>query len=218
MSEVSGTWIRNGSQLSSLQVVLDSWVAECRRYGEIVDDHCWWHNERANVSILAIAAGRANWAAIEEFGTEKKGKRAAKAEGYGRCDLFLCSPRHRIEFAIEAKVAWQRLSDESLDSGHKIGADLEKIDQQWTHAWSDAGALYKDEADHRLAALFVVPYADQGEFDSSALIGYVKRLPGIDACAYYFCDAKDFLKGSSGHFYPGVILAMRHRKRSTSDH
>lgn len=215
MREQSAVWIRNESSLSSLRVVLESWVSECRRYGEIVEDHCWWHNERANVSVLAVSAGRVDWAAIEEFGTEKKRAIETKSEGHGRCDLYLCSPKHRKEFALEAKVAWQRMSTQTNAADIGMDSEFPKIDEQWRHAWSDAGALSRDEADHRVAALFIVPYLDDREFRSDRLVEYARGLPGIDACAYYFCDSSSLIDGSSGHFYPGVILALRHRKRSS---
>ena len=57
--------------------------------------------ERANTGLLAAAATRNGWVALEECRTDKTGKQSKKDSYTGRCDLVLWRDRRHHE--IEAK-------------------------------------------------------------------------------------------------------------------
>lgn len=71
------------SEYAPLEPLLNSWISTVKSYCELhkqfeLSENCWWHNERASISILAGAAwriphGEDQWVAIEEFATNKRG-------------------------------------------------------------------------------------------------------------------------------------------------
>lgn len=66
-------------------------------------DAPYWHNERANIGILASACWANGWVALEEFSAEKNNSDNKEKNKSGRCDLWVCSPDGRNNYAIEAK-------------------------------------------------------------------------------------------------------------------
>jgi hypothetical protein len=193
------------------------------------EDNSWWYNERASLSLLAAAAwGVKGWGALEEYSTTKQGVVPANKvdEGQikrGRCDLWL---GNRTGYALEAKQAWQ-----------SIGARANNVNvwKALRHAWSDAGKLTVDEADKRLAAVFVSPYIAVSDILKSGsgkkpVVDRVKVCarvddwlttlnlkgdPRVHAFAWVFprqCDL--YLGKDNKNLFPGTVLIMSERKRS----
>jgi hypothetical protein len=71
----------------------------------------WWYNERASISLLAAAAGRAGAIALEEYFTDPAPlKRRPRKYKYLRQDL--CLKVNHSEYVGEAKQVWMLLPSE----------------------------------------------------------------------------------------------------------
>ena len=209
----NGIW--NCASLRLLKPILRSWQRECRRYTRVLEggDVCWWFNERANVGTFAIAAARQpGWVALEEF-SSKKGRvdeLGVRRHSRGRCDLYLAN-RSR-DYAMEFKHAWQPLFAQR--------DPLSVARNYWSKAWTDAGALYRDEADLRLAGLFVVPHhvsIDEKKVEDrlELFLGEMKNLPDVEALAWWFPQSERKRRAETGRYFPGVALALRRRRKAT---
>lgn len=201
--------------LKRFKVVAASWAKECERYTKALEDAPWWYNERANVGLLATAASRINWIALEEYGTEKVGRRvkrgADKSTKNGRCDLYMydCpSSKNKdasdLAFAIEAKQAWPAMTVRASSS--------DRVSKRWSAALEAARELDRGEADHRIAALFVVPYSKEA-FDAEARSSMVDRclaLKGVHAVAWYWVPEGEKVPQNldTKNYFPGVLLAI----------
>ena len=73
--------------------------------------------ERANTGLLAAAATRTGWVALEESSVEKTDKYSAKLTYSGHCDLVLWRDKRHHE--IEAKVTRPSLSSRSTNKLNK---------------------------------------------------------------------------------------------------
>jgi hypothetical protein len=212
----SGVWV--SSKLRVFEPLLRSWLRECKRYTEITGtDVCWWFNERASISTFAIAAARRRgWVALEEF-SNKKGRidaKGAKRVGHGRCDLYLANSK--TDYAFEFKQAWQPL--------FALKDPLSVARRRWTEAWTDVGALNRDEAMYRMAGTFIVPFfrpvpgqRREGTVVTerlTRLIAELRELEDVQACAWLFPRAERLRRSETGSYFPGIALALRRRKRA----
>ncbi|SPJ33409.1 hypothetical protein [Kushneria phyllosphaerae] len=216
---------------TELHALCQSWIECLERYSSLharyeIDDNGWWHNERASISLLAGAAWKLGWVALEEFGTNKRGHKIPseeRGERVGRCDLYLSS--EKTSFAIEAKQAWQRIGERS--------APFADAENQMQKAWQDSGYLHSHEADRRLAVTFIVPHlpisqvknSDAGQVDAHKLrnhvnewleqVGDFQRLRGkATRYAYYFpTDGHRYTNEYTGRIFPGVVMVAEERLR-----
>ncbi|WP_419307911.1 hypothetical protein J8402_04270 [Chromohalobacter israelensis] len=212
-----------------LQPLLESWLGALDEYSRLhrefgIDDNPWWHNERASISLLAGAAWRKGWVALEEFGTSKRGHKIPseeRGERVGRCDLYVTN--REVSIAMEAKQAWQRI-------GYRSQADKEVRDKLQS-AWGDTGYLHAYEADKRFAATFIVPNLPASEVEDGDAIsptllrekvlewlelmaGFCRRPGKPVSFAYFFpSDGERYWNDYTGTVYPGVVLVMEERVR-----
>ena len=100
---------------SVLLPILDGWrdaiVDYCAMWNG--KDNPYFHNERANVSLLVAGAWRCGAIALEEYPTEKaplKARHRHTVHSWGRCDLLVSIKRRKkiYDFQIEAKQVWIR--------------------------------------------------------------------------------------------------------------
>ncbi|MBA2781107.1 hypothetical protein [Billgrantia kenyensis] len=222
-------------EYTHLKPLLEAWLSTVDHYCTLhrkfeLQENCWWHNERASISILAGAAWRVpdkrgQWAAIEEFATHKRGLvEQGHVEGdtrYGRCDLYITNSK--VSYAIEAKQAWQSIGDRSSGLVN-VRAGLET-------AWKDAGTLHSNEADQRMAVTFIVPFIPvsevrkEGKVDPDGVRDKVEawlknmepfeRVKGKStAYAYYFpYQCGDYLNEVVGRLFPGLVMVLERRLR-----
>jgi hypothetical protein len=214
MSNGDVIYIKTSDALSSLKPVLRKWAELVVRYPNAFagEGACYWHNERANIGILAAAAWQAEgekWVALEEYGTQKR-------HGVGRCDLYIANianAKKTVSFAVEAKLAWQNI-------GRRVRAPYQAVSEKWGQAWADTGELHRDEAKHRILACFVVPRFPASEEGSVNVEewrkGLVRNFP-TDALAWAFPESSASLTSSrDNRIYPGVCLLLRERLRANS--
>lgn len=216
-----------------VEILLKAWIKAIERYtGTFPSDNPWWYNERASLSVLAGAAWTIkDWFALEEFSTLKRLRTVTPGvdEGHlrnGRCDLFICSPRH--SFALEAKQANQSIGDRSSGAQY--------VSRAIKAAWEDSGDLVCGEGDRRFGATFVVPTIPRSEVrpeggnlcqicpqkveqylkswltDDPDFIGQSLKSTQF---AYIFprVGNADYILGK--RYYPGIVLILEERYRAT---
>lgn len=112
MKSFRGYKIKGRKGMSHWACVLEEWVLAIERYTRIMggEDAPYYYNERANVSVLAGAAWKAGWVALEEFQSEKGYRNKAKTNG--RTDLYFANDTS--EEIVEAKFKWICMGSDSL--------------------------------------------------------------------------------------------------------
>jgi hypothetical protein len=228
--------VKTSSDLRGLRPLLEQWTQLIPEYCAAFkcSDNPWWYGERANLSVLAGAAWRLQngWHALEEYPADKRrtngGKKGVepvvpedgvektkKKSPRGRCDLYVS---HRTTgFVIEAKQAWQNLS--SATRKDRFAAAM-------TLARRDAGNLHADEADHRIGAVFVVPFiptkalrepnaGKKAPIDTrkaATMVGdWIKnsRIGEHSGYAYvYTRHCGDYVSVKGDRVFPGVVLVL----------
>ncbi len=177
-----------------ISALMNKWFKEMERYRDATGgDVSWWYTERANVGMLASAAVRSDWAALEEYSTDKARppKKGGKPSSKGRCDLYLMAPKqwdkNEVSFAFETKQVWQPIGTSE--------PKLERIKKAWDRAVHDAGCLLSKEADHRMAGLFVVPYIQKADYHKAkaelenrltAIVEFVNSMSDVDLVATHW--------------------------------
>ena len=220
----SGVRLLAESKLPSKRIkhLLHGWTEECHRQFNAFDEEApWWYGERANISVLASAAARLSWIALEEFATQKtlgsKSKDKKKAESkYGRCDLYVYDYKQRgsgnvgasgQDFAFEAKHAWGAFRPKSGQES--------RVEAKWSQAVEAARCLHIEEADHKLGLLFFVPFAKNPEFSPEERMSAVERacsFEGVEAVAWYWIGSKIQKPPcieANKEYYPGIVVALR---------
>ena len=210
-------------KLKSLRPLLNEWTGIVLRYCALSRfcDNPWWFNERATLSTLAGAAwSLPDWVALEEFKTLKRDSvPSTKVEQGqltpGRCDLYVSNKKY--DFAFEAKQAWQSIG--------KNSGGMKYVCLAMGKAWTDAGNLDVDEASHRLAATFIVPYIPSVQAKNADdlavreavtkwienLLKELKQSDKLAAVAYVFpAKAKKF-RNDNGVAFPGIVLLIQER-------
>ncbi|HWH85883.1 MAG TPA: hypothetical protein VNV36_03820 [Pseudomonas sp.] len=136
--------------LQAIEPVLNSWITCTQRYIDMWEggDLPYWYNEQANVSILAGAAWKADWTAIEEYQIIKIATEAdEKTSVIGRNDLYIADEKNG--FCIEAKVAYVPIDN--------LTAARDWILGKCKLATFEAGRLDYDEP--KVGAVFIAPYS-----------------------------------------------------------
>ncbi|MDO9017996.1 MAG: hypothetical protein Q8S73_40020 [Deltaproteobacteria bacterium] len=84
--------------------VFKHWREIVDHYHRITDDHCWWHTEASNLSMLGAAIIRAEHIAIHEYSVDRNthGGRAR-----GRADIWISVGE--ASYLLEAKQRWNSI-------------------------------------------------------------------------------------------------------------
>lgn len=208
--------------LEPLRPVLQAWIDSVQQYNKLFkgNDLPYWYNERANVSVLAGAAWKAGFVALEEYQTQKtslpaKEPMAVESETpeqpiEGRNDLYIGDQMH--EWVIEAKVAYPDLCNAAVRDPH--------LHQQMKAAIQCARQLNEDGM--HLAALFVAPSNPNQSASAQAIDAYLHTAPQqlqaklqtttgqalqLGAHAWVACDAakESFIEKREKKFYYPVV-------------
>lgn len=204
-----------------IRALLKSWIAAVERYCNQADDNPWWYNERATLSTLAGAAWTMGWSALEEYVSVKRLKIAIEGVDHGtlrkgRVDLVLVSPKS-TQIAIEAKQALQPVK------GYQY------VIAAMDAAWKDSNYLLSHHYHRRFAVTFVVPSISSKllEDENTELQGLLedwlgkvyeiamKRGRPIHM-AYVFPALRDLPYEHDNRHFPGVVILMEERLRSTT--
>jgi len=184
--------------LRGWETLFEEWILTVERFCRLSPgDAPYWYTERANVGLLAGAAWRCGWIALEEFQSEK----SAEDLGWrGRLDLWLSSAVE--SYLIEAKQAWPYLG--GATGSRTAGGALKE-------AHADALNLVLTDPELRVGVAFCSPYhhlrgGNRVEDELRRLLEEVQQLPW-DAMAWCFPAATRALVDRHGErVYPGVLL------------
>ena len=205
----------------ALRPLLTAWTDVVLRYCAIEhhQDNPWWFNERATLSTLAGAAwSLPGWAALEEFSTRKRGgivpkDRTDDGSRTGRCDLYVTTRRRDNSYAIEAKQAWQPIGPRS--------DGCQNVLRMMKSAWDDAGNLHIEDAAHRLAITFIVPFITKShtpethrEMVEQWLVTIESEVERSKLTAYAHVFPKNFqhFKNEVSELtFPGVVMLVKER-------
>jgi hypothetical protein len=229
-------WVRRSGGLNGLRPVLEAWVDRsmdyCNRH--CFEDNAWWYNERASLSVLAAAAWSIDgWCALEEYPTDKRrqgeipNSRTDAGEitperHRGRCDLWI---GNHTGYAVEAKQAWQSIGPLARGKNPRVWNQL-------TAARKAAGCLTSNEANERVAALFVAPYIPASAVQvidrrKRVVLDKVHQLVSewltdldlksrahVHAYAWVFPEkTQKFISSDARFLFPGTLLILSRRKR-----
>jgi hypothetical protein len=187
--------------LQAIEPVLHSWITCTQRYIDVWEgnDLPYWYNEQANVSILAGAAWKADWTAIEEYQISKIATEASeKATSIGRNDLYIANDQHG--FCIEAKVAYVPIDNLTYARNWIIG--------KCELATADARRLNYNEP--RLGAIFIAPFSldkPAGRDQVDAFQAMLQALPN-DALAWICAATAQKTPSHDNKRYPMVALLL----------
>lgn len=189
--------------------LLHEWMFMMQKYHKVTEDAPYWYTERANVGLLAAAAWRCGYVALEEYGDTKRRAKAdaqsaaADTRDYsGRIDLWI--GRHGCPEGeiIEAKLAW-------LTALH----DIPKTKKELQRGMENAIAAAKESKSGKgatLALTFYVPAVAPGTGDIVAQINKLVELAKeqkSSVIAWYFPESsRQMYLEEYQTYYPGVLL------------
>lgn len=187
--------------LEPLEPVLHSWITCTQRYINVWDgdDLPYWYNEQANVSILAGAAWKADWSAIEEYQISKIATEANERTSLiGRNDLYIADDNNG--FCIEAKVAYVPIDN--------LAYARDRIMDKCKLATVDAGRL--DYSEPKLGAVFIAPYSLDRPASSEQIQAFQIMLQALpnDALAWICPDNAQKTPSHDDKRYPMVALLL----------
>jgi len=190
--------------------MIEEWLLNIERYGRVTDgDVPYWYNERANVSVLAGAAWRCGWVALEEFQTEKQepvpeeGDVIDAKRWKGRCDLFICSDVRSD--TIEAKFKWLSLNSRDIE-----GQSSQLLDK----ALSDAHNTSCGESIHAVGVAFIPFYIKEAALSEDidelidGALDEMKKI-GADLIAWCFPEFMRDNVSEKGYIHPGVVMLAK---------
>jgi len=161
---------------------------------------------------LAAAAWKTKgFLSLEEFSTTK-GRKRAKSEKSGRCDLKLWHDSKR-GYVFEGKQTWCR-----LDRGIDLNRKCDDIMAAFRKGLDDARRL-KTRMGRRFGLCFVSPRIHVNERDSldlrlDLLLYLLAKKQHPHAIAWYFAeDPRSLVDKYTGLLYPGIVLLLREVKK-----
>ena len=153
MYSVEGFYTR-GTKLSHWEPICEEWILLGKRYSRMTEygENAFGYGELPNVSMLAGAAWRCGYIALQEFAWDKQKENGRS----GRADLYLCNTEYTEEY-IEAKFDWL-----SLQSRDPSGV----IDKAMKNALNDA-VRTKQSSRHikTVAVSFIAIYSKLTDYD-----------------------------------------------------
>lgn len=198
-------------RLEGWRPILNQWIGLVSKYagGNWGTEYVrvpYWYTERANVGLLAGAAIREDWLALEEFTHDKVGREGQGKKG--RLDLWL--RRGESMWAVEAKQCWPAPGG-SVRNGMK---DAVRAAEETLHGYDGAQPV------HKVAVCFAVP-----QFPVNAkeplnqrvdrfLLRVTRDFPEgsveADAVAWTFPEHfRGLIDKDREYFYPGVVLIAK---------
>lgn len=183
-------------ELAPFQPILEEWTKCVQEYIDCWEggDLPYWYNERANVSVLAGAAWRAGFTAIEEYQIKKQGVTSDK-DSNGRNDLYITDKNFGI--AIEAKVLFPKIDE--LDS---------QISTAIKNAISDVKKI-KAVDGHRAGVVFIAPYTTSIATDEQVKLfsQHIAAINNVDAYAF-ICPQTNNPKSHDEKYYPCAAVLI----------
>lgn len=204
MKSIKGYEIKDKKDLSHWDCLLKEWISAIEKYSKIMEglDASYFYNERANVGVLAGAAWRAGWVALEEFQSMKGYRNEKKVNG--RCDLYFAR-ENLDEELIEAKFKWICLGSSNVK---------ERIECSMQAALHD---VRKSKADSNLRSVgvgFFPAYRRNTRVNNPDLLidKTIRDAREANHHAIAWCfpqEMRDHVSDLTGNLLPGIILLAR---------
>ena len=187
----------NGDKLSHWSALLKHWHLLIKHYCVLMEDDMdapYYYTERANTGVLAGAAWKAGWIALQEFSARKRAKKI------GFPDLWICSSNREMDEYIEVKQAWS----------------LTRANDGLTLAVKDARKIRVNKESMRIGLLFISPsihekYESEIDNKIKEAISLIKQIK-CDAIAWSFPAISRMYRGSGRakhYIYPGILLLAK---------
>lgn len=197
--------IKNEKFEQHFQSILDRWIDLINHYTENIADKdaAYWYNERATLSVLAGAAWKCDYFALEEFCHPKA---TCKTSWNGRVDLWLQCKEE--QYVIEAKQIKVSIPPQRVTTLKRIQSALQR-------ARRDVVCSAESEQTG-LGVVFVVPkiplsHKSQAETLVSHFVQELEQID-YDLLAYTFAPESETTFGNG--LYPGVALLGRVPRRT----
>ncbi len=202
MTTLRGYQIRPRKGLRHWEALLEEWLLCIERYCRVAagEDAPFVYTERANIGLLAGAAWRCGWIALEEF-QYKKGFRN-KPKWNGRADLYLGS--ERTEEMIEAKFSWLSLS--SPKNAPKRAASVLAAAIKASRETRGADADLKCLAVAFLPVWLPADHRGDLETQINSTVDELKDASEFHALAWCFPKEYRQIENSAKNYTPGVIM------------
>jgi hypothetical protein len=196
MERITERHFETRKALSHWRLLFEEWCLNVERYCRITNnDAPYWYNEQAILSIMAGAAWRCGWVALQEFSMAKlKG-------GKGRADLWILSS-FGTEELIEAKFAKTSV----------VAHNLADTAEQYLVIAREQ-VLNTNETGDKIAMAMFAPYVSRSHQKNleSNLLRFVDQLQSVkhDALAWSFPEATRSLNAGDGYVMPGIVIIAR---------
>ncbi|MBI6618256.1 hypothetical protein [Pseudomonas corrugata] len=186
--------IISNPKLEFLRPVLERWFDCIDRYNAVRGDNDtpYWHNEKANLGLLAAAAWMAEMVTLQDAATRKQNE---EGERNVSADLLIASSDERA--FIQATQRWPKVNNLNLT-------------QPLLEATSDAKRI-SYASDLKLGCLFVAPQKAQQSATPEELQDMIDDLQKENTCAvaWYFPYAYRKLRNEAGHYHPGIAVLFK---------
>ena len=186
--------IISNPKLEFLRPVLERWFDCIDRYNAVRGDNDtpYWHNEKANLGLLAAAAWMAEMVTLQDAATRKQNE---EGERNVSADLLIASSDERA--FIQATQRWPKVNNLNLT-------------QPLLEATSDAKRI-SYASDLKLGCLFVAPQKAQQSATPEELQDMIDDLQKENTCAvaWYFPYAYRKLRNEGGQYHPGIAVLFK---------
>jgi hypothetical protein len=206
VADISGMRVRRGRALSHWKEVLTAWIATHEAFCKHVEgDAGYWYTERANTGLLAHAAWKAGYFALEEYQKSKRNISDKRKKSKGRADLWISGAD--FSESMEAKQKYFHLGHSRNASTLDSHLDIARKDSLRARAAWDA---------YHSGILFAVPYMPVKKavdlLIEDAIKASVNAALALDTdfVGWTFPSTTRALKNMKGnHYYPGVVILGR---------
>ncbi|WP_434558209.1 hypothetical protein J3P95_18465 [Pseudomonas sp. Z5-35] len=186
--------IISNPKLEFLRPVLERWFDCIDRYNAVRGDNDtpYWHDEKANLGLLAAAAWMAEMVTLQNAPTRKQNE---EGERNASADLLIASSDERV--FIQATQRWPKVNNLNLT-------------QPLQEAASDAKRI-SYASDLKVGCLFVAPQKVQQSATPEELQDMIDDLQKENTCAvaWYFPYAYRKLRNEAGHYHPGIAVLLK---------
>ena len=186
--------IISNPKLEFLRKALERWFDCIDRFNAVRGDNetPYWHDEKANLSMLSAAAWMAEMVTLQQTPTRKQNE---EGERNARADLLIATSEERAY--LQASQRWPKVNSLNLTQAlADITSDARKISYA---------------SDLRLGCLFVAPQKSQHSATPEELQDMVDDLQKEHTCAvaWYFPYAYRKLRNEAGNYHPGIALLLK---------
>ncbi len=185
------------------QKLFNKWKYVLQLYiDKVKDDLPYWHRERANTGFLAEACWKTGAVVVEEYWTQRKGRRGKGK--VGSCDLFV---KHKdLNFSVEAKQLWPPVPEDERN--------IEHIEDSLDEAYKQlVDNRYARKCQYLVAICYISPMLKR-KFDSKLYLRKLRERYKKEIIIPFFprINPKRIV-GNDEYKYPGIVLIAKVHKR-----